>query len=133
MERHLKVITPRIRQTLYAVGTIATSVLTLLSLWSIVSPDAASSISSALAALLSLAGAGAAGTAAVITGKQRHDGTFDKADPVGQVTQGVQAVQDQLAQAKAQAEAVKAAVSNVVDDVPVLGPIAADALSRIKF
>lgn len=126
-------MTPRIRQSLYALGTIATSALTLLSLWSVVSPAAATHISSALAALLSLLGVGAAGTAAVVTNKQRQDGTFDQADPVSQVTAGVKAVQDQLANAKAQAEAVRVAVSDVVDDIPVLGPMAADALAKIKF
>lgn len=126
-------MSPKIRQSLYALGTIATSVLTLASLWSIVSPAAASSISAALTALLGLAGAGAAGTAAVVTNKQRHEGVFDASDPVTQVTKGVQAVRDNIANAKAQAEAVREAVSNVVDDVPILGPMAADALSKIKF
>lgn len=124
-------MTPRVRQSLYALGTIATSALTLLSLWSIVSPATASSVSSAVAALLSLLGVGAAGTAAVVTNKQRHDGTLG--DPVSQVTNGVKAVQDQLAAAKAQAEAVRVAVSDVVDDIPVLGPLAADALNKVKF
>jgi len=126
-------MTPRVRQSLYAIGTIATSVLTLLSLWSVLSPETASSISAALAALLSLTGVGAAGTAAVVTSKQRHDGTFDKADPVAQVTQGIKTVQSELANAKAQAEAVKVALSNAVDDVPALGPLAADVLSKVKF
>lgn len=124
-------LSPKLRQTLYALGTIATATLSLLSLWSVVSPAAATHLSSAVAALLSLAGAGAAGTAAVVTKRQRGDGTLG--DPVEQVTRGIQSVNDQLAAAKAQAEAVRAVVADAVDDVPVLGPLAADALSRIKF
>lgn len=126
-------MTPKVRQSLYAVGTIATSVLTLLSLWKVVDPNTASSVSSALVTVLGLFGATAAGTATVVTGKQRHDGTLEKLNPAEQVAQGLKAAQEQIAAAKAQGEAVRAAVSDMVDDVPVLGPLAADVLDRIKF
>ena len=128
-----RVMTPKVRQSLYAVGTIATSVLTLLSLWGIVNPVAASSVSSALVTLLGLFGVGAAGTAAVVTGKQRRDGTLEHLNPAEQVAQGLKAAQEQIAAAKAQSEAVRSAVTNMVDDVPVLGPLAADVLDKIRF
>jgi hypothetical protein len=125
-------VSSKIRQSLYALGTVATGVLTLLSLWKLVDPATASTVSASLAALLGLFGAGAAGTAAVITGKQRNEGVFET-DPAAQVAAGVKAVQAQIDAARAQADAVKAAISDVVDDVPVLGPLASEVLSKIRF
>lgn len=125
-------MTPKIRQTIYAVGAIATSLLTLLSVWRILDPATASTINAALAGLLSLLGVGAAGTAAVVTKKQRHDGTFDgPPDPADAVVNGIEAVLKAKQEAEAQVDRVRDAVSNAVKDVPVLGPLAQEALDRL--
>lgn len=129
-------MTPKIRQSLYAVGTIATSVLSLLALWKVVDPSAASSMSTALMAVLSLMGAGAAGTAAVVTNKQRHDGTFDTLSPADQVVTGINGVIAQAEAARQDFERVKDAVAAVaidaVDDVPVVGSLAAEILNQLN-
>lgn len=123
-------MTPKIRQSLYALGTVATGLLTLLSLWKIVDPTTAQTVSASLSGLLGLLGAGAAGTAAVITSKQRKDGVL--ADPATQVAVGWKAVQDQVAAAKAQADAVKAVIASSLEEAPVLGPLAQQVLDQLK-
>lgn len=124
-------MTPKIRNGLYGVGLIATGVLTLLSLFSILDPNTAATVSAQLAGLLSLLGVGATGTAAVITHKQRKDGTFDTVDPADQVVNGIDAVLRAQQEAQQQVERVKNAVSNAVRDIPILGPSAKEALDRI--
>lgn len=127
-------MSPKFRQTLYSLGAIATSVLTLLSVWRVLDPNTASSVSAGLAALLSLFGVGAAGTAAVITGQQRKDGTFDhppELSPADQVVNGLQAVIEAQQRAQSEVERVKEAVSDAVGTVPVLGPLAKEALDQI--
>lgn len=129
-------MTPKIRQSLYAVGTIATSILTLLSVWQVLDPAATSALSMGLTAVLSLLGVGAAGTAAVITGKQRKDGTFESLSPVDQVVAGLEGVVAQAETAKSDFERVKDAVASVavdvVDDVPVVGGLAAQILAQLN-
>lgn len=125
-------MTPKIRQTLYAVGTIATAFLTMLSVWSVLDPTTASTLNSALAALLSLLGVGAAGTAAVITGKQRKEGTFDQLDPADAVVTGIEAVLKAKQHAEDQVERVRDAVSGAVQGIPGIGPLAQEALDRLK-
>lgn len=124
-------MTPKLRQTVYSVGAIATSLLTLLSLWRVVDPATASTINAGLAGLLSLLGVGAAGTAAVITGRQRKDGTFDSVDPADAVVNGIEAVLKAKQEAEAQVDRVRDAVSDAVKEVPVLGPLAKEALDRL--
>lgn len=124
-------MTPKIRQSIYAVGTIATALLGLLSLWKIVDPATANLVNASLAGLLSLLGVGAAGTAAVVTSRQRHDGTFDRVDPADAVVNGIDAVLRAKQEAEAQVERVREAVGNAVNDIPVLGPNAKEVLDRI--
>lgn len=127
-------MTPKFRQTLYALGTIASSVLALLSVWNVLDPNTASTVNAAVVALLSLFGVGAAGTAAVITGQQRKDGTFDptpELSPADQVVNGLQAVLEAQQKAQSEVERVKEAVSDAVGSVPVLGPLAKEALDQI--
>lgn len=126
---------PKIRQTIYAVGTIATALLSILSVWRIIDPVTSSSISAALGAVLGLLGAGAAGTAAVVTGKQIHNGTFDEKpdpSPADLVVNGVQAVLDAKAQAERELQRVQVAISEAVAEVPVLGPLASQVLDQLK-
>lgn len=129
-------MTPKFRQSIYAVGTIATSVLSLLTLWKVIDPAAASSLNTALMAVLSLMGAGAAGTAAVVTGRQCKDGTFETPSPADQVVNGINGVIAQAEAARSDFEKVRDAVASVaidvVDDVPVVGSLAAEILEQLK-
>ncbi len=126
---------PRIRQTIYAVGTIATALLGILSLWKVIDPATASVVNAGLAGVLSLLGAGAAGTAAVAVNKQRHDGTFDAApevSPADAVVNGVNAVLEAKQNAERELARVQEAITGAVSDLPVLGPLAAQVLDQLK-
>ena len=125
---------PKVRQTIYAVGTIATALLGVLSLWQIVDPNTASVVNAGLAGVLSLLGAGAAGTAAVAVNKQRNDGTFDPApqlDPAQAVITGVQAAIAAKEAADRELTRVQEAISDAIENVPVLGPLASEVLDRV--
>jgi len=123
----------KLRQSFYYVSTIVTGFIGLGLLYGGLSAGLADHVTEVLAGIGGLLGATGPALAAGKVKEQRKDGTFDSLDPAAQVAAGVKAVQAQMDAARAQAEAVKAAVSNVVDDVPILGPLAADALDRIKF
>lgn len=125
-------MTPKARQTIYAVGTIATAILGLLSLWKVLDPGTASTLNAALTGLLSLLGVGAAGTAAVVTNKQRHEGMFDKQAPADIVVNAIQAVTDAKVQAERDATRVAEAVAGFTKEVPVLGPLASEILEQIR-
>ena len=126
-------MSPKLRQSFYYLSTIVTGVIGLGLLYGGLSSGLADHVTAVLAGIGGLIGAAGPALAGSKVNAQRKDGTFDSSDPVTQVANGVKAVQDQLASARAQAEAVKSVVSNVIDDIPVLGPLAADALSKIRF
>ena len=125
-------MTPKFRTVLYAVGLLATGTLTLLSVFKIIDPGAASTISAQITALLGVFGVGATGTAAVITNKQRKNGVFDELSPADQVVNGIDAVLKAQQNAQAEVERVKDAVTQAVKDVPVLGPLAQQAMDALK-
>lgn len=125
-------MSPKIRQSFYYVSTIITSVLGLALLYGGLKAGTAEHITEVLAGLGGLLGAAGPAVAAKKVGDQVKDGTL-ATDPTVQISNGIKQVQDQLDAAQAQANAVKAIISTGLDNVPVLGPLAADVLDRIKF
>lgn len=126
---------PKVRQTIYAVGTIATALLGVLSLWQIVDPNTASVVNAGLAGILSLLGAGAAGTAAVAVNRQRNDGTFEpvpQVDPAQAVVDGVQAALAAKDFADRELARIQEAITGAIENVPVLGPLASQVLDRLN-
>jgi len=126
---------PKVRQTIYSVGTIATALLGVLSLWQIIDPNTASVVNASLAGVLSLLGAGAAGTAVVAVNKQRHDGTFEPApqlDPAQVVVNGVQAALEAKNTADRELARIQEALTGAIENVPVLGPLASQVLDRLS-
>lgn len=123
----------KLRQSFYYLSTIVTGVIGLGLLYGGLSAGLADHVTEVLAGIGGLLGATGPALAGAKVKEQRREGVLDHLDPAAQVADGVKRVQEQISAAKAQAEAVKLAVSNVVDDVPVLGPLAADALDRLKF
>lgn len=125
-------MSPKIRQTIYAIGLMATSALSVLSVWKVIDPTTASTVSASLAGLLSLLGVGAAGTAAVVVSKQQKDGTFDVNGSTAE--QAIQAINNTVQNAQAAAsdlQKVRDAVSNVINDVPVLGPLGSQIFDQV--
>lgn len=121
---------PKVRQYLYVFGVVAFAGLTVLSTFKIIDPNTASNVSAALTSVLGLLGVSVAGTAAYNINKQQKNGAFDNLDPAEQVVNGINAVIDQQQQAQQSADRVKNALNDAIKDIPVLGPLAQEAIKN---
>lgn len=124
-------MTPKIRQILYVTGVVAFAALTILSTFKIIDPNTAASVSAALTSVLGLFGVTVAGTAAYTINKQKKDGAFDDVEPAQQVVNGINAVISQQQAAQEAADRVKTALNDAVKGIPVLGPLAQQAINSL--
>ena len=124
-------MTPKVRQILYVCGVVAFALLTVLSATRVIDGQTAASVSAALTAVLGLFGVTVSGVAYGAVTKQQHNGAFDSKSPADQVVNGINQVIAQAEQAQAEVERVKEAVSTAVADVPILGPLAQQAIDRL--
>lgn len=124
-------MTPKVRQLLYAAGVVAFALLTLLSALRVIDQNTAASISAAVTAVLGLFGVTVSGTAAWAVTKQQQAGAFTEHSPADQVVDGINRVIEQAHNAQTEVERVKEALSTAVADVPVLGPLAQQALDKL--
>ena len=122
---------PKLRKVLYSVGVIIFAVLSLLSTFKLVDPNTAATISAALTSVLGLFGVTGFSVAAYNVTKQQKGGAFDPVTPADQVVNGLNAVIAQAQNAQQEVERVKEAVSTAVKDVPILGPLAQQAIDRL--
>ncbi|QNJ56960.1 holin [Mycobacterium phage Deloris] len=126
-------MSPKVRQTIYYLGTIVPGILGIALVWGGIDAGAAENIGDIIAGALALIGAGAPATAAITVDKQRKDGTLS-ASPVEIVVKGVEQVLEQKRAAEAALDTVTQAVSGVVSDVQRaadavnLGPLASQIL-----
>ena len=128
-------MSPKFRQILYTLGVVIFAGLTVMSTFKVIDPNTAASVSAALTSVLGLFGVTVAGTAAYNTGKQIHDGTFEptpEVTPADQVVSGVTAVLEAKRNAERELERVQEAISGVVADIPVLGPLASQVLDQLS-
>ena len=116
-------MSPKLRETLYYLGTLVPGALGIALIWGGIDAGAANSIGDILAGALNLIGAVAPATAAVKVNQQRKDGTLT-ASPVEQVAKGVEQVLAAKQTAEAEVEKVKRALETAINGVPVLGPLA---------
>lgn len=123
----------KLRQTYYYFGSIVTGAIGILLVFNGISAGTAGHITEILTGFGALLGAGAPALAGKKVGEQLKEGVFETFDPATQVSQGVQAFKEMDQAVRAQAETIKSVLSGAIDDVPVLGPLAKDALDRIKF
>lgn len=124
-------MSPKIRQLLYVFGVVVFAALAVLSTFKVIDADTHASVSAALTSLLGLFGITVAGTAAYNVNKQQKNGTFSEVDPADQVINGINAVITQQQQAQEAADRVKDAFNNAVKDIPVLGPLAQQAINSL--
>ena len=127
-------MTPKIRQTLYLLGTMATSAVTLLAVWRGIDSSTATALGNAITALLGLLGIGATATAGAVVAKQRAEGTLDFTGPAAQ--QAVEAIGAVTAQAQAAAsdlDKVKAAAADLAGSLPVVGPLARQVIDSVTL
>lgn len=124
-------MSPKIRQSLYYLGTIVPALLGLGLIWGAVDQGTANNVADIVVGIVSLFGAAAPATAAVKVGQQRKDGTFDPVSPADAVVNGVQTVIAQQAAAAAELEKVKNAVTSAVGIIPGIGPLAQQVINAI--
>jgi hypothetical protein len=126
-------MSPKIRQTIYQLGTIIPAVLGIALVWGGIDDGAANSIAQIITGLVSLLGAGAPAIAATKVSQQTKDGTFDDVSPADAVVNGVQAVIQAQADASAELDKVKQAVTNAVGVIPGMGPLAAQIINNLPI
>lgn len=125
-------MTPKIRQSIYYLGTVASALVGIALIWGGIEAGAAQHVSSLITGLVALAGGAAPAVAARKVGEQMKDGSFDSS-PADQVIKGIEAVVNARANVEAEVNRVRDAVTAVVDDIPVLGPLAKNAIDNLKF
>jgi hypothetical protein len=125
-------MSPKIRQTAYILGTVATSVVTLLALWRGIDTNTATALGNAITGLLGLLGVGASATAGVVLSRQRKEGVVD-ASPVDQAISAINATVAQVQSASADLDRVKNAVSDVFGNLPVVGPLAQQVIKSVEI
>jgi hypothetical protein len=127
-------MTPKVRQLLYTIGVVVFAGLAVLSTFKIIDPNTAATVSAALTTILGLFGVTVSGTAAWNVTKQQKGGHFDPVAPVApedQIVNGLNELQAQKAAVDAAVERAKGALSSAVKDVPVLGPLAQQAIDAL--
>lgn len=106
--------TPQVRQWIYTAAAIATALIPVLVAYHVIDSSAAGAWINLVGALGAL-GSGGATTAAVMTAKQRKDGTLDfTGSAAEQAIAAIQATVNQAGAAATNLEKVKGAVTTVL-------------------
>lgn len=124
-------IPPKIRQSAYLVGTIATSAVTLLALWRGIDTNTATALGNAITGVLGLLGVSASATAGVVLSRQRKEGVLEAQSPVDQAISAINATVAQVQSASADLDRVKNAVSDVFGSLPIVGPLAQQVMRSV--
>lgn len=127
-------MTPQVRQWIYTVASIASALVPLLVAYKVFDAGTGSAWLGVFGAL----GAFGSGTAAVMTSKQRKDGTLDfSGSAADQAIAAIQATVSQASTAATDLEKVKTAVtgalapvSQVANDV-ITGPLATELINAV--
>ena len=107
-------MTPQIRQWLYTVSAIASALIPLLVTYKVLDPSSGSAWTNLIGVLGAL-GTGGAATAAIVTSRQRKDGTLDfTGSPAQQAIDAFQATVNQAATAATDLEKVRSAVGELL-------------------
>ena len=117
-------MTPKIRQLLYTVSAIASALIPLLVTYKVLDPSSGTAWINLVGVLGVLGGTGAA-TAAVMTSRQRKDGTLDfSGTPAEQAIEAIKATVAQAGTARSDLQELFRAVSQVI-------PVALDAAKPV--
>jgi hypothetical protein len=118
-------MTPKIRQLLYTVSAIASALIPLLVTYKVLDPSSGTAWINLVGILGALGGTGAA-TAAVMTSRQRKDGTLDfSGTPAQQAIEAIKATVAQAGTARSDLQELFRAVSQVI-------PVALDAAKPVE-
>ncbi len=126
-------MSPKIRQTAYGLGSIATTIVTIMALWNGIDGGTATAVGNAITALLGLLGVGATATAGVVVAKQRKEGTLDfSGSPAQQAVDAITAVAAQAEASVSDREKIVAAAGALAGAIPVVGPLARQVIESIR-
>ncbi|MBU8815937.1 hypothetical protein KL864_08445 [Mycolicibacterium goodii] len=126
-----------IRQWFYLISAAITPLIAILVALNLISEGQGNQLLALLTALGGLIGGGAAGTAGVILGKQRKDDTLVVAAPADAAITAIEQTVQAATAATAEVERVKQAASETlgaaVGSVPVVGPLAQQAIDTLRL
>lgn len=118
-------MTPQVRQWLYTISAVASAVIPLLVAYKVIDTSLAGAWVNVIGVLGALATGGAA-TAAVVTAKQRKDGTLDfTGTPAQQAIEAIQATISQASTAASDLARVKTAVGDALNTVDTVVDVVA--------
>lgn len=116
-------MTPQIRQWLYTISAVASALIPLLVTYKVLDPSSGTAWINLVGVLGALGGTGAA-TAAIVTSRQRREGTLDfTGSPAQQAIDAIQATVAQATNAATDLEKVRDAVTGVLSSLPVVGDV----------
>ncbi|QHB37950.1 holin [Mycobacterium phage Cintron] len=124
-------MSPKLRETLYYLGTIVPGVIGIALIWGGIDAGSAESIGDIIVGFLSLLGASAPAVAAKKVNEQRKDGTLEPQAPVDQVVNGVNAILEAQARAQSELARVQNVVAGAASVIPGVGPLAAQVINSI--
>lgn len=120
-------MTPQVRQWLYTVSAVASAIIPLLVTYKVLDPSSGTAWTN-LVGVLGVLGTGGAATAAIVTARQRKDGTLDfTGTPAQQAIDAIQATVSQAATAVTDLTRVKDVVAGVLSAVAPVIPEPAPA------
>jgi len=135
-------MTPKIRQTIYALGTVISAVLGIALIWGGVNPGTADNANQIIAGLLALLGGGAPAVAARTVAKQTQAGAFDNVPVAEQAISAIQKTIEKANDAQSDVQRVTQAISdaltgtigNVVTSTlgPAAGSLARQVMDSVK-
>lgn len=124
-------MTPKFRQLLYGLSTVATGIVTVMVAVHILDPHTAGGVSSVIAALVGLLGTAATGTATAVVSKQRQEGTLDfQGSAAEQAVAAIQSTVQSAAVAAAELDKVKTAAAEALTRIPA-GSLVAQMLNTV--
>lgn len=113
-------MTPQVRQWIYTAAAVASALIPILVAYNVIDHDVAGAWVN-LVGVLGALGSGGAGIAAVVTAKQRKDGTLDfTGSAPQQAIDAFQATINQATSAATDLDRVKTAVTELLATSPVI-------------
>ena len=122
----------KMRQSAYLLSTMASGIVGLLLLWSGIDSGTASGLNEIIGGLGALLAGGGPALASRSLRKQESEGMFKDISPADQVISSVKTVMETRDAALAEVDRVRQAVSDSVGNIPVLGPLAQQAINLTK-
>lgn len=126
-------MTPKVRQSIYRLGTAVSAILGLALIWGGISQGTADHVNTVIAGLVALLGGIPPAIAGKTVKEQAKQGAFDSVPPAEQAITAIQATIEQAITAQADVQRVTDAVTTALSNTPV-GPVvsaAGDVVERV--